>query len=281
MKAGLDFGSSLVKVVWMENDSFKYLSTADCSLQKIAYLIAQADVTQINVAGIGYSPERIQDFAAYGMKIKQFEGDAIQNEIQLQAQGARQLLANGKYQGKEFLLVSIGTGTSFTVVGENTAAKLPFGSPIGGGYINGQRLIHGARSHSELATEAATGMSLDLCVKDIMLEKAGSFEGELVISYFGKAKVNATKQDIYATIIGHVAKAAIQGIMSYSINAAFPIPEDVVYIGSTVSHTPLLKELLQSYSLMIGKTPHFPKYGEFALARGAYESNLFDLKIQI
>lgn len=272
MKAGLDFGSSLVKAVWVEQGFYQYLSTADCSLQKLAYQMAQADVTHINVAGIGYFLERVQDFASYGMKIKSFEGDPIQNEIELQAKGARQLLANGKYQGKEFLLVSVGTGTSFTLVRENTVAKLPLGSPFGGGFIHGLGNIFGAQSYAELAAEASKGTSLDLRVKDMISEKAGSFEGELIVAHFGKAKNGAKKEDIYATIISAVAAATIKNILGYNINPAFPIPEDVVYIGSTVSHTPLLKELLQSYSLMIGKTPHVPKHGEFALARGAYGS---------
>lgn len=273
MKVGIDFGSSLVKAVWVEQGFYQYVSTADCSLQKLAYQMAQADVTQVNVAGIGYSLKRVQDFTSYGMKVKPFEGDPIQNEIQLQAQGARQLLASTKYQGKEFLLVSIGTGTSLTVVGENTVAKLPLGSPFGGGFIHGLGNIFGAQSYAELAAEASKGTSLDLCVKDMISEKAGSFEGELIVAHFGKAKNDAKKEDIYATIISTVAAATIKDILGYSINPAFPIPGDIVYIGSTVSRTPLLREFLQSYSLMIGKTPHFPKYGEFALARGAYESS--------
>ncbi len=268
MEAGVDFGSSLTKAVWNEHGFHQYSSTADCPLKKIAYSMAQANVTQINVAGIGYTSERVKEFAVYGMKVKTFEGDPIQNEIRLQAQGVRQLLGV-KYQGKEFLLVSVGTGTSYTIVKENNFSRLPMGSPLGGGYINGWGNILGAQNYAELVAEATKGISLDLRVKDLIPEKAGSFEGELVVANFCKATAGASKQDIYATLIGNVATATIQGIMDYSINPAFPIPEDVVYIGSTVSHTPLLKELLASYSLMIGKTPHFPKQGEFALALGA------------
>jgi len=263
-KAGVDFGSSLVKAVWVENGFKQYFSTADCSLKKIAYSMAQADVTQINVAGIGYSPERVQEFVSYGMKVKSFEGDAILNEIQSQAHGARQLLEE---HIDNFLLVSIGTGTSYTSInGENTT-KFPLGNSLGGGFLHGLGQVLGIQDYTKIA--ATNEASLDLCIKDMIPEKVGSFEGEMAIANLGKGKINSEKSSALASAVNIIASTTIKDIMLYGMIPHFQVPNDVVYIGSTISHTPLLKNLLQAYTLAIGKTPHFPKRGEFALALGA------------
>src|SRR3989344_1390796 len=265
-KAGVDFGSSLVKVVWKENNSYQYLSTVDCSLKKIAYSMAQADVTQINVAGIGYSPERAKEFSSYGMKVKVFEGDPIKNEIDLQAKGTRQLL---EQKINNFLLVSIGTGTSYTLVQGENSTKFPFGNSLGGGFINGLGKVLGAANYKELATRSLEGVSLDLHIKDMIPEKAGTFEGELAVANFGKGNTDSEKAGAYKSIVNTVAVATIKDILVMGMIPQFQVPSDIIYIGSTVSHTPLLLNILQAYSFAVGKTPHFPKQGEFALALGA------------
>jgi hypothetical protein len=44
-----------------------------------------------------------------------------------------------------------------------------------------------------------------------------------------------------------------------------------VYVGSTVSRTPMLRGRMNMYSFAIGKLSHVPEQGEFALALGAYK----------
>lgn len=267
MKAGVDFGSSLVKAVWMNNGNYRFSSTADFGIDELTRQLYDDGVRKINIAGIGYD-RHAEYFKQFQTNIP--EGDPIQNEINMQADGARQLLKNEGYQGNRFLLVSIGTGTSFAIVTDNETKKFPYGSSIGGGFIDGLGRILGSKSYKEIADESLKGMPLDLRIKDMIPSKAGTFEGELVIANFGKGESDSKMPDVYATEISTVAINTIECILVRDMFPEFH-SDDIVYVGSTVSITPLLKKMLQDYSKIIHKNSYFPEHGEFALAIGAYQ----------
>jgi len=262
MKAGVDIGSSLVKAVWIKEEGYKLFSTADTPLEEIAQELKEDGIKRINVVGIGSHADYFKDF-----DIKTTEGDKIENEVRLQARGVKKMLENPDIS---FLLVSIGTGTSYTLVKGEKVIRFPLGNSISGGYINGLGKVLGMQDYNELVKLSAASMPLDLCVKDMIPEKAGTFEGELIIANFGKGTADSEKGRAYASVVSSVAVTSIRDIMLMNMMPAFQPPKDIVYIGSTVSRTPLLKNLLNQYSIMIGKNPHFPKNGEFALAMGAY-----------
>jgi len=268
MKAGVDFGTSLVKAVWMNDGKFRFSSTADTGLEEIAKQLSADGVRRVHRAGIGYS----DDCAGYfkNFEVRTAEGDPIENEVRLQAEGTRRLLENDGYQGDSFLVVSIGTGTSYTLVTKDGATKFPIGNSLGGGFINGLGQVLGASDYNDLATRSTESMPLDLCIKDMIPNRAGTFEGELVVANFGKGKSDSEKSSAYASAISTVAVATIRDVMLLGMIPNFQPPKDIVYVGSTVARTLVLKNLLQVYSAAIGKTPHFPEHGEFALAVGAY-----------
>ncbi len=268
MKAGVDFGTSLAKAAWMNNGEFSFSSTADAELKDIARQLSHDGVRKVHLAGIGYS----DDLAGYfnDFEIKTAEGDPIENEVRLQAEGTRRLLEDNGYKGDSFLVVSIGTGTSYALVTRDGATKFPIGNSLGGGFINGLAQILGASDYNELATRSTEGMLLDLCVKDMIPDKKGTFEGELVVANFGKGTSDSKRSSVYASVISTVAVATIRDVLLLGMIPNFQPPNDIVYIGSTVARTPVLKNLLQAYSAAIGKSPHFPEHGEFALAVGAY-----------
>ncbi|MBI2665395.1 hypothetical protein HYX12_02115 [Candidatus Woesearchaeota archaeon] len=268
MKAGVDVGTSLVKVAWINDGHFRFSSTADVKLEEITRQLSADGVRRIHLAGIGYSDDRAKYFKDF--EVRTAEGDPIENEVRLQAEGTRRLLQDSGYQGDSFLVVSIGTGTSYTLVTKDGATKFPIGNSLGGGFINGLGQVLGARDYTELATESTQGMPLDLCIKDMLPDKAGTFEGELVVANFGKATPASERSSAYASVISTVAIATIRDIRLLGMIPHFQPPDDVVYVGSTVARTPVLKNLLQAYSAVIGKNPYFPEHGEFALALGAY-----------
>lgn len=271
MKSGIDFGSSLVKAVWLHNGEFKFFSTANTPLEEIIKQLTIDNVKKINAAGIGYSNNLIDYFKNF--EIKMPEGDLIDNEIKLQAKGTKLLLEKEKYPINDFLIISIGTGISYTFVTNNEIIKFPIGNSLGGGFINGLGKILGITNYNELTIKPTEGTPLDLCIKDVIPNKTGTFEGELVIANFGKGDHTSEKSAVYSSLISTVAVTIIRDVLLLNMMSNFPQTNNLVYIGSTIAHAPFLKKLLQKYSTMFGKNSYFPKQSEFALALGAYYSS--------
>jgi len=103
MKAGVDFGSSLVKAVWMNDGQFRFSSTADVELEEIARQLSDDGVKKIHLAGIGYS----DDYAKYlkDFEVITAEGDPITQEKKLQVRGAKELMRSQGENIRNFILV--------------------------------------------------------------------------------------------------------------------------------------------------------------------------------
>ncbi|MBT5022070.1 hypothetical protein HOK51_06675 [Candidatus Woesearchaeota archaeon] len=274
MNAGIDFGTTFTKAVWKakDKDEYRFYSTAENQLEEIINQMKADDITQIYAAGINYkcAKKLKKEF-----KIIKNGEDKIQNEICLQVDGVRKLL-NLKNKNKtldEFLIVSIGSGTSYTLVRENKKLKFPFGSCIGGDFIKGLSTTYGSNDYNKMLKLANKGKSLDIKIKDLLPNKKFTFEGNLIISCFGKATNESKLEDIYHSIINCVAVSTIKDILVMNMIPKYVIPKNIVYIGSTIPNSPL-KKLLSKYTLFIGKKAHFPKKPEYALAMGAYQQAL-------
>src|SRR3989338_5973662 len=90
MKAGVDFGSTLVKAFWIKNGEQRFSSTADVALDDIVRQLRDDGVRQVHRAGIGYSDVHADYFKRF--EVKKRDGDPIENEVRLQAEGTRRLL---------------------------------------------------------------------------------------------------------------------------------------------------------------------------------------------
>lgn len=266
MHAGFDFGSTLVKAAF-EKEGFQFLTTADNKpLEEIIKTIKDAGVLSATIAGQGYK----ESFNALfdGIILKTPEGDPIKNEIELQATGARKLL---ELEGKsidEFLLVSIGTGTSYTFVRPDGATHYPLGNPIGGGFIRGMARIMDI-SPGHLAHRAQKGKPADLLLQDILPLAKGTPTGELVASHLAKANDETTSADKCASVINIVATLVTRDILMLE-SFPHPKPKHVVYIGSPIERIPSLRSRLEHYQQFVQKEIHFPNNAAYALALGAY-----------
>ncbi|MBI4140800.1 hypothetical protein HY485_03095 [Candidatus Woesearchaeota archaeon] len=287
MKAGIDFGTTLTKAVWKKDDKYVFASTKEKSLQKIIDEMKKDGVDKVQVEGVKYTQKYANELWDNLFMVRRSNSDPIISEINCQAVGARELLL---FEGKsidEFLLVGMGTGTSYSFVINNVTSHYPIGNSIGGGFMRGLAHLFGVHRYSELVSRAERGNLLDLRVKDVLAEKKDVFEGELVIANFGRAnagdclsdfldKASGRERnklnDVCATIVHCVAVATIRDVMlsSLTVDENQAVPEDVIYVGSTIAYNPVLQKMLNGYSYAIGKTPHFPANGAFALAMGAY-----------
>lgn len=266
MKAGIDFGSSLTKAVWMHDGEYQFASTADMTLEDIAKNLRNHGVQRIHIAGVGYSGHpALDDF-----NIVQKEGDPIKNETDLQSIGAKHIMQMSGMDSDRFLLVSMGTGSSYTSVDGDSYSHHPIGSIISGGFILGLGSILGADDFKTINICAKKGTPLHILYKDMMPDLAGQDLGEYIIAAFGKVTKDSDMDDVFATLLSSVAGVTVAKIVDLNIHPTFDVPQDIVYIGSTVSRSSALQDMLMDYTPMIGKTPHIPKNAEYPLAMGAY-----------
>lgn len=285
MKAGIDFGTTLTKVAWRKKDGTYGLdstirrdeSETCCSTDELATprelvtaSLQREGVTGLRATGIG---ERwLKGFA-----LEESKGDPIEDEIRLQADGVRQLLGSCsglKLENRpdSFLLVSIGTGVSYTRVIKGKAERFPYGNAIGGGFIAGLARLLGIDDVRDVKYVGSNDEPPDLLVRDVLEHTRGMPLGELVVAHFGKVPADGTlvkSGEAVASALHCVATSIIRDVIMMGMMEKFAPPGPAVFIGSTVSAFPALAHHLSRYAVMIGAEAKFPDNGEYAAAVGA------------
>jgi len=264
MRAGVDLGTTLVKAAWMRDCQYQFASTADSSLEDIAKRMKRESVTDLSLAGINVTADRLKSLSDFNI-LPQDE-QTVEAEITTQSSGVKELLKMAGSNLENYLLISIGSGTSYTTVNGNQTIHEQPGNPLGGKTIEGLGLVFGAKNYQEVVEWATRGTPADLFYKDIFPSLNGTMKGEFVIAHFGKADASTKKEDLCASAINTVAVSVVCDLLRITNKT----PSNVLYIGSTVSRTPPLTAMLRAYSQGFGYQPHFPQNGEFALALGAY-----------
>jgi pantothenate kinase len=271
MKAGVDFGSTLVKACWQAPDgTIRYASTADMTRESLATALAADGVSVIHATGIGDT----DGLEVPGFELRRGPGDPIVREKLHQADGVRDLLNLEDGCPDGFWLVSVGTGTSYTMVAGRTFKPYPMGNPVGGGMLAGLGALLGADTSAELDRLASLGNTLDILYKDRLPDLAGKPLGEHVISHFGKATAASRPEDACTTLIRLVAVQIIRDLLNIGTAFGFEPQGDVVFIGTPISRLSSLKRTLSVYAMGTGMKPHFPGNGEYAAARGAYNAKM-------
>lgn len=270
MYAGLDFGSTLTKAVWRDDDGLRYLSTADVSRHEFFGKLVEAGVKTAYRTGIGFPS------VPSGLGIDVLgppPSEAIAEEIRLQALGAAQLLKDGFSPSlyPPFLLVSVGTGTSYTrVTRDGEAVREPIGSGLGGGTILNLGRLFGAASVNDIREEGWRGEVQDVFVKDLL---PGSALGDLPVSHFGKAAdgrrvpKRQRMRDLIATLTHMIGCEIAADAVRY---AAAMGTGRIVFVGSAVTAFNLLEDRLKQYVRIAGMEPIVPGLAAYAGALGAY-----------
>ncbi len=273
MKAGIDCGTSHMKAVWRQADDLHAFASSSDGDDIVACL-ARHGIMQARLTGIGPAP------ALGRIAAVRCAADPIEDEIALQADGARRLLAGtpGTPEG-DFLLVSVGTGTSYTLVPKDgPPRRFPIGNAIGGGFIAGLAAMQ-ALEIDRIDDLARRGTALDLLVKDLVPAAAGTLQGEFVVSHFGKLGIpRFTPEapadgadplgDICTTIVHCAAVAIIRDVLILGMIPGFAA-DDAVFIGTPVAKMVALRGHFARYAAGLGKRAHFPENGEYAAALGA------------
>ncbi len=117
MKAGIDLGTTLVKAAWMKDGQYQLVSTADSSLEEIAQRMKREGVIDVSLAGINVTDDRLKSLSSFNILPQ--EKQTVETEIATQSSGVKELLKMAGNNLENYLLVSIGSGTSYTTVNKN------------------------------------------------------------------------------------------------------------------------------------------------------------------
>jgi type II pantothenate kinase len=261
-KVGIDAGGSLVKIAYEENGVFHYkkypIKELASALQWLKMVAPNATVA-------------LTGGKAAIMKDQFFPEGTIFPEFDSACEGALFLLKEAEFDtNKKFIIVNIGTGTSWFVADHNTYTRI-LGSGIGGGTLMGLgALLTGETNFSKLVELASRGNkgNVDLLVKDIYYPQEPPIDGNLTASNFAKGVLNQnhTKEDMAAAVINMIGETLVllsmQAVQAHGADR-------LVYIGSTLSGNEPLKQCLSSYKKMVGIDHVFLDHGEYAGALGA------------
>lgn len=203
--AGIDCGTTLVKAFWTHGTAER--SVAAQYGEQVNDLIGRLKsegVRRVRLIGTGIRHFPRTDFDAADI------APGISDEIALQADGARWLLARNGSILETVLVAAVGTGISYAYVPVGGVERMPLGSAHGGGTVMGLARLLGITDFETLSDAALRGTAPDLHVKDAVPEMAGTSDGDLIIAHF--AKSDASRDDLCAGIFSFSAASVFKDL---------------------------------------------------------------------
>ena len=262
---GIDIGGSTTKIAGFKGD--KMLKSVQISASNaIASLfgcfgkflydneLSLEDIEQVNLTGVGCIAV---DKPIYGLptyRVDEFTANGVGGGY----------FAQGK---KEFMVVSMGTGTSFVGVKDGVPSHLG-GIGIGGGTIIGLSKLMLNTNDIDKIQELAQGgrvEHIDLRVGDISPKPLPGLNLEVTASNFGKASSRANCEDKAAGIVHMVIESICQtaALISQGTNM-----KDFILIGALTnfpeceSVCKMIKTMFPDLNFIV------PKDGEYGTAIG-------------
>lgn len=262
MKVGIDAGGTLAKVAFTDGSGIQFAKYPIAEIERVAKWINGLEDAQICVTG-GKSGV-LRSF------LKKEAGEMV--EFEATHLGVQFLLKQMGRSDDAYLVTNVGTGTSIHCIQDNAHERLG-GTGIGGGTLIGlSHLLTGLTDFEEIVRLARKGSRerIDLKVKHIYEGKEPPISGDLTASNFGQnlfaISGQLSKEELLATVIGLVGET----VSTISVQAARQCRSStIIYIGSSFIDNSLLKEVVESYTILRGSDPLFLENGEFSGAVGA------------
>lgn len=269
MQAGFDIGSTLIKVVWQEDGQWQFDSTAHQPLDILLRNLQRKQVSRLHITGIGLNHVPL----IKGFELRKRKGDAIMAELLNQVAGVNYLLAQqNKSHVQDYLLVSIGTGTSYTRVRGASVRKFPLGNALAGGFLYGMSKFMGYANYNDFLNIAKEGKleNVELLLKDKIAETALKPEGNLLVAHLAKAQTDTPKSDVQIGFLNMIAIGVVRDILLIDLIPEFSGIKQIVCIGSNTESDSPLRTLLMQYKDFMQKELVFIQHGAYANALGAY-----------
>ena len=213
------------------------------------------DIEQVNLTGVGSSALNQPIYGLPTFKVDEFTANGLGGGY----------FANGS---NEFMVVSMGTGTSYVRV-KNGIPMHVGGIGIGGGTIIGlSKYMLNTNDISkiqEMALEGEVG-KIDLRIGDISHDPLPGLDLDITASNFGKASSRASAEDVAAGIVHMVIESICQtaALIAQQIDV-----RTLVLIGALTNFPECELVCKMVKSLFPGLDIIVPENGEYATAIGA------------
>lgn len=251
--AGFDDGKMLLPVQISANNAIASLFGA---FGKFLYdnNLELSDIQQVNLTGVGCSNinQRIYGLPTY--KVDEFSANGV---------------GGGYFAGDkdEFMVISMGTGTSYVKVKNGVPTHLG-GIGIGGGTITGLSKLMLSTSDidkiKEMAAEGQVG-KIDLRIGDISKNPLPGLDLDITASNFGKSSSRSTVEDKAAGIVHMVIESICQTAVLIANGHGI---KDFVFIGNLTNFS----EIWQVRDMIKKMYPYvnfiIPEDGEYGTAIG-------------
>ncbi len=219
-----------------------------------------SDIEHIRITGVGSAYIETPIYGIPTTHVDEFTADGL-------GAGKTTLL-------KRYIVVSMGTGTSFVQIDEKGIRHIG-GIGLGGGSLVGLAKltlntgdIHQIIKMAESGNEA----NVNLQIGDISNRQLPNLPMHATASLFGKVSDNVSPNDVALGII----YAILQTIGVSAVLAALNSPiRDFVLIGN-LARLPQCKRVFDELEQLYGVRFHIPEYAEFSTAIGAALSYFHD-----
>lgn len=260
-RIGLDAGGSLIKLSYEEKGQL-HLKTYQLNEKEKLTSWLQILAPQATIYGTGGNWNGIQ-------KALQQQTEHV-DEFPALIRGTNFLLEKEKHRLDEYILISMGTGTSIFHV-KNEAFERIDGTGIGGGTWMGLgMLLAGEKTFQELVQASSEGNheKSDLLVNDIYGKENAPLNGGLTAANFGKAHLSkeATSSDHLRALTQMIGEVTLTLVSASTQQTGV---EDIVFVGSTLEGNKPLQEVLNHFHHILTYRPVFLEEGAYAGAIGA------------
>ena len=289
MQVGLDLGGTFTKVCAIfENGDIKY-TYFPTKIEEIKKFFVIDDKQLLTVPTFGAHVKKWSVTGGGAYKFRTFFESLTPkpnyvDELGITALGAQELMKDkshlhfygtGDKLDQQFLVVSMGTGVSFTLITPGQPRKHVGGSALGGGTLMGlAKLLIGVTDFEELLELASKGNSdtYDLLVSDIYGDSYGTtLKSNVTASSFAKVAiqdVEGSREDI---------AAALMSTICYSVGGQIAAiaqgheTSTIVFVGGFLSEKGVIPNALaRAATLFVPNiTLVVPEHHRYAGALGA------------
>lgn len=266
---GIDAGGTLTKLVYEEHGRYHYKVFGSDELLKVLNWIrlTSPDSTLFLTGG---KAEKLKTLHPESTVFAEF--DSIE-------EGIRSLVHTQNEKLPRYILVNIGTGTSFFKVAPEEFSRVT-GSGMGGGLFMGLgALLTGTDHFHELVEMSENGNreAVDLMVKDVYEGDESPVPDYLTAANFAKVRSGeASGNDVIRSLTNLIAETVI--LLAHQLAVSHRC-QKLVFIGSTLLANSPLKEDLKQFETLLGCQCVFVDNGSFSGSIGALRLGLKSLGI--
>ena len=261
--AGIDAGATLWKLCKLrtatEHDSLQTASFDSGDLTGVHRTLTDWGVKKAVATG-GGAAGVARESAIEVQTVPEFEAWAAGAELLAQREGLT--------VPRDYLVVSLGTGTSILRVREDHPAVRVGGTALGGGTLLGLgRLLLGVEEFRQIVALAADGdrRRVDLLVGDVYASGAPPLAAELNASSFAKLE-SRDPADLAHALCGLIGENI--ALMAAQLGRQLEI-DTVLYCGSTLDRNEPLRRIVVGTAQLVGLEAHVVEAGAYAGAMGA------------